>query len=180
MQPFKLNWTDFWNVRQNLVSCHSNISIMPVYLIAWFYCCSSHVDHVFLHSSLNLDDTVQRLCVKDFLYNSWSEGEGWLVLIGDDETREEMSAGCECSQQASQSASRPVCGRTDARLGLVLFHNHHQFLLDHLLISSYVIKSQTHLVRRQEILESASAAGWATKLLQSRRGWGGFNDDNPT
>lgn len=80
-------------------------------------------------------------------------------MISDDETREEMSTGCDCSQQASQSARRAVCGRTDACIGLVLFHNHHQFLLDHLLISSDVIKSQTHLVQRQEILESASAAG---------------------
>lgn len=129
---------------------------------------------VFLYSSLNLDDTAQRLCVKGFFYNSWSEGVGWLVSIGDDETREEMSAGCECNQQASQSARPSVCGITDVCIWLVLFHNHHQFLLDHLLISSYVIKSQTHLVRRQEILESASAAGWATKLLQSEAGVGGF------
>ncbi len=81
------------------------------------------------------------------------------MLISDDETREEMSTGCDCSQQASQSVRRSVCGRTDARIGLVLFHNHHQFLLDHLPISSPVIKSQAHLVQRQEILESASAAG---------------------
>lgn len=81
------------------------------------------------------------------------------MLMGDDESREEMSTGCDCSQRASQSAGVAVYGRTDACIGLVLSHNHHQFLLDHLLIFSYVIKSQTHLVQRQEILESASAAG---------------------
>lgn len=81
------------------------------------------------------------------------------MLISDDEMREEMSTGCDCSQQASQSVSWSVSGRTDACIELVLFHNHHQFLLDHLLISSSVIKSQAHLVQRQEILESASAAG---------------------
>lgn len=70
-----------------------------------------------------------------------------------------MSSGCHCSQEpASQPGVQPVCSRTDACIGIVLFHNH-QFLLDHLLISSTVIKSQTHLVWRQEILESASASG---------------------
>ena len=99
----------------------------------------------------------------------------WWDKGGDDWLRLQSS-----SQSVSQSVSQSLrfCCRTDARIGLVLFYNHHQFLLDHLLISSYVIKSQTHLVRRQEILESASAAGWATKLLQSGR-WG-LNADNPT
>lgn len=81
------------------------------------------------------------------------------MLISDDEMREEMSTGCDCIQQTSQSVSRSVSGRTDVCTGLVLFHNHHQFLFDHLLISSSVIKRQAHLVQRQEILESASAAG---------------------
>ena len=62
-------------------------------------------------------------------------------------------------QPASQPASQPVSGRTDACIRFALYHNHHQFLPDHLLISRSVINSQAHLVWRQEILESASADG---------------------
>lgn len=57
-----------------------------------------------------------------------------------------------------QSVGWAVCGGTDACIELVLFYNHYQFLHDHLPISSSAIKSQAHLVHRQEILESASAA----------------------
>lgn len=74
------------------------------------------------------------------------------MLISDDEMREEMSTGCDCSQQASRSIDVLVAEQMPV-LG------YHQFLLDHLLISSSVIKSQTHLVQRQEIMESASAVG---------------------
>lgn len=81
------------------------------------------------------------------------------MLISDEEMREEMSTGCDSSQQGGRWVAGSVSGRTDACIELVLFHNHHQFLLDHLLISSPVIKSRAHLVQRQEILESASAAG---------------------
>lgn len=80
------------------------------------------------------------------------------MLIGDEEGRRGALAAIAVDKQVSQPAVRPVCSRTDACVGIVLFHNH-QFLLDHLLISSSVIKSQTHLVWRQEILESASASG---------------------
>lgn len=76
------------------------------------------------------------------------------MLISDDDDHDEGG-----DESYSQPVSRSVCGRTDACMGFVLCHNHHQFLLDHLLIFSPVIKSQAHLVQRQEILESASAAG---------------------
>lgn len=102
------------------------------------------------------------------------------MLIGDDEGRG-WALG---AKAVNKPAVRPVCSRADACIGIVLFQNH-QFLLDHLLISSYVIKRQTHLVWRQEILDSASASGRATKPLQSGPGgrvggWRSLNADNPT